>query len=127
MKILLLLTGGALGTLARYALAGFAHRIYEGIFPLGTLVVNITGSFFIGLLWGLLDVGNLSTNSRTFIFIGLFGGFTTFSSYTLESLNLFRDGDVKLALVNVLANNILGLLLVFAGFILAKGLLSLFR
>jgi CrcB protein len=127
MKILLLLTGGAVGTLARYALAGFAHRIYEGIFPLGTLVVNIAGSFFIGLLWGLLDVGNLSTNSRTFIFIGLFGGFTTFSSYTLESLNLFRDGDVKLALVNVLANNILGLLLVFTGFILAKGLLSLFR
>ncbi len=127
MKILLLLTGGALGTLARYSLAGLTHKIYEGIFPLGTLMVNITGSFFIGLLWGLLDTENLTSNTRTFVFIGLFGGFTTFSSYTLESLNLFRDGDIKLALINVLANNIIGLLLVFAGFIAARGLLSIFR
>lgn len=127
MKIILLLTGGAMGTLARYALSGFAHRIYEGIFPLGTLVVNISGSFLIGLVWGLMDTGNLTTNTRTFIFIGLFGGFTTFSSYTLESLNLFRDGDVKLAILNILANNVLGLLLVFTGFVAARGLLNLFR
>ena len=127
MKILLLLVGGAVGTLARYALSGLSHKIYEGIFPVGTLVVNLTGSLFIGLLWGLLDMGNLPANTRAFIFIGIFAGFTTFSSYTMESLNLFKDGDLKLAVINILANNILGLLMVFVGFISARGLLNLFR
>lgn len=127
MKVLLLLTGGAIGTLARYALSGLAHKFHDGIFPVGTLVVNLTGSLLIGLLWGLLDTGNLSSHTRAFIFVGVFGGFTTFSTYTLESLNLFKDGDIKLALINILANNILGLLLVFIGFISARGLLNAFR
>ena len=127
MKVLLLLAGGALGTLARYSVSGLSHKIYDGIFPLGTLVVNLVGSLLIGLLWGLLDTGNLSTHTRAFIFIGIFGGFTTFSTYTLESLNLFKEGDIKLAVINILANNILGLLLVFIGFISARGLLNVFR
>ncbi|MDX2442581.1 MAG: fluoride efflux transporter CrcB [Bacteroidales bacterium] len=127
MKVLLLLAGGAIGTLARYSLSGLAHKIYDGVFPLGTLVVNLAGSLLIGLLWGLLDTGSLSTHTRAFIFIGIFGGFTTFSTYTLESLNLFKDGDIKLAVINILANNILGLLLVFIGFVSARGLLNVFR
>ncbi len=127
MKVLLLLAGGAIGTLARYSLSGLAHKIYDGVFPLGTLVVNLAGSLLIGLLWGLLDTGSLSTHTRAFVFIGIFGGFTTFSTYTLESLNLFKDGDIKLAVINILANNILGLLLVFIGFVSARGLLNVFR
>ena len=127
MKVLLLLAGGAIGTLARYSLSGLAHKIYDGVFPLGTLVVNLAGSLLIGLLWGLFDTGSLSTHTRAFIFIGIFGGFTTFSTYTLESLNLFKDGDIKLAVINILANNILGLLLVFIGFVSARGLLNVFR
>ncbi len=126
-KILLLLSGGAIGTLARYGLSGLTHKYFEGTFPLGTLVVNLAGSLIIGLIWGLWETENIPTHIRTFIFIGILGGFTTFSSYTLETLNLFKDGDTKMALVNIFANNILGLLLVFLGFIAARGILNIIR
>ncbi|MCD6596319.1 MAG: CrcB family protein [Bacteroidales bacterium] len=126
MKIVLLLFGGALGTLGRYAVSGLAHNIYLGTFPVGTMAVNLLGSLVIGFLWGILDIGNLSVNTRTFIFIGIFGGFTTFSSYALETLTLFKNGDVKFAIGNVLVTNFLGLLFVFAGYIVAKQILNLF-
>ena len=126
-KILLLLTGGAIGTLARYGLSSLTHRYFDGSFPLGTLLVNLTGSLLIGFIWGLWETQNMQSNIRAFMFIGIFGGFTTFSAYALESLNLFRDGETKMALLNILANNILGLLLVFLGFIAAKGILNLIR
>lgn len=124
-KIVLLLAGGATGTVTRYAVSGLTHRYFDGTFPIGTLVVNLIGSFLIGLIWGLWETSNISSNTRTFIFIGILGGFTTFSSYTMETLNLFRDGEIKLGLTNILANNIIGLLLVFIGFILGKGLINL--
>lgn len=126
-KIILLVTGGAVGTLARYGLSGLTHTIFGGTFPYGTLAVNLAGSFLIGLLWGFVEVGNINSSMRTFIFIGILGGFTTFSSYALETLNLVRDGESKMALANIMATNILGLILVFLGFIAAKGLLNIIR
>jgi CrcB protein len=120
-KALLVLSGGAIGSLLRYSVSGLAHKYYGAVFPYGTLAVNLIGSFLIGLLWGLFESFNISSNVRSFLFIGILGGFTTFSSYSLETLNLLRDGELKLAFANILANNILGLLLVFLGFIAAKG------
>lgn len=122
IKILLLLTGGAIGTLARYSLSGLAQKLTTGTFPMGTLVVNMVGSFIIGLLWGLWEDSQIQSNTRTFIFVGVLGGFTTFSSFMLESLNLYRDGDVKMALLNILVHNILGIVLVILGFIVARSL-----
>lgn len=124
-KILFLITGGALGTLARYGLSGLMHKIFSTTFPLGTLIVNLTGSLLIGIVWGLWENNNITSNMRTFIFIGIFGGFTTFSSYALESLNLFRDGDYKMAILNITASNLLGIILVFAGFCAAKAIVNL--
>lgn len=124
IKIILLLTGGAIGTLARYSLSGLAQKLIVGTFPLGTLVVNMVGSFIIGFLWGLWEDSQIQSNTRTFIFVGVLGGFTTFSSFMLESLNLFRDGDTKMALLNILTHNILGIILVFLGFIAAKGIVG---
>ncbi|MCD4679914.1 MAG: fluoride efflux transporter CrcB [Bacteroidales bacterium] len=126
-KIILLLVGGAIGTLARYALSGLTRYHLDGTFPYGTLAVNLTGSLVIGLIWGLWETTSISINIRTFMFIGILGGFTTFSTYALETINLFRSGEEKMAVINILANNILGLLLVFLGFIAAKGLLSIIR
>jgi CrcB protein len=98
-----------------------------GVFPWGTLLVNMMGSFIIGLLWGVFETGNLSTNVRNFIFIGVLGGFTTFSTFALESLNLFRDGEMKLALSNLLVSNILGVALVFVGFLLSKYIINFMK
>jgi CrcB protein len=126
-KVILLAAGGALGTMLRYSLSGLTYKFMDGVFPWGTLLVNLAGSLAIGFLWGYFEAENLSSNIRNFIFIGIIGGFTTFSTYALESLNLFRDGEIKLALSNILASNILSLLLVVAGFMLSKYIVNLMR
>ncbi|MBI5665555.1 MAG: fluoride efflux transporter CrcB [Nitrospirae bacterium] len=126
-KFILLAAGGAIGTILRYSLSGLTHRFLTGIFPWGTLLVNLTGSFAIGLLWGLFEIENMTSNMRTFIFIGLLGGFTTFSSFTLESFNLLRDGEIRLAVSNMLVSNIMGLALVFAGFFISRYIINLVK
>jgi CrcB protein len=116
-KILLLLAGGGLGTVARYVVSDYTHKYYLGDFPLGTLAVNMLGSFVIGLLWGIFDTENMSHSIRVFLFIGILGGFTTFSSYALDSYNMFKDGELRLALLNVMANNVLSIGMVLVGLI----------
>ena len=127
IKILLVMTGGALGSVSRYLLSGFTHKYIDGSFPYGTLSVNLLGSFIIGFLWIIFESGNFSSNLRTIMFIGFLGGFTTFSTYALETINLFRDEQYKLAFTNILTNNILALLLVFIGIIAGKQLLYLIK
>lgn len=124
MKIFMILAGGAVGSLARYILSGLPYRFLDQVFPWGTLMVNLIGSFIIGVLWGIFEEQNLSPNFRSLIFVGFLGGFTTFSTYSLETLNFLRDGEYKLGLVNVLANNILGIGLALAGFVIARSILT---
>ncbi len=114
------MTGGALGTLARYAASGLAQRMTDTLFPLGTLIVNSSGSLLIGIAWAFMENSSLPGYIRTFLFIGFFGGFTTFSTFSLETLNLVRDSEIRLAALNVLANNIIGIVFVFAGFFLTR-------
>ena len=108
--------GGGIGTVFRYLLSAFADRAAGGAFPAGTMLVNLGGSFLIGCLWGLFERGSLSPNARLFLMTGVLGGFTTFSTFTLENFSLLRDGEFKLAAANMLISNIAGLVLVFAGF-----------
>ena len=124
IKLVYLILGGAAGTVLRYWVSGLPHKIYDGAFPWGTLVVNLTGSFLIGLFWGLLGRENITSNVRMFLFIGLFGSFTTFSTFAFESLNLIRDGNIKFAVINMLASNIFGVLLVLAGFMISRMILN---
>jgi len=126
-KILALVLGGASGTLLRYWVSGYAYKLFEGVFPWGTLMVNLIGSFLIGFCWGIFERGNIQTNVRLFLFVGIFGGFTTFSSYALETLNLVKAGNVKFAIIYILASNILGLILVYLGYIFARMLSILNR
>ena len=125
IKLLLLLGGGALGTLLRYLISGIPHRYTDTVFPWGTLLVNVSGAFLIGLIWGVFEERGISPHIRTFIFIGILGGYTTFSTFALESMNLFKEGAIKLAFVNILANNLLSIVLVFGGFFLAKSILTI--
>ncbi len=127
IKLGMLLAGGALGTVARYLVSGWAHRLTDSTFPFGTLIVNLAGSFLIGLIWGLTETQNFSTNLRVFIYIGLFGGFTTFSSFAFETFNLFKDNEIKLAFYNILANNVLGIALVFGGIMLGRLIIELLK
>ena len=108
-----------MGTLARFFISGLAQKYASNGFPIGTLVVNLIGSFIIGVLWGVFE--NQPANQlRAFLFVGVLGGFTTFSAYSIETLNLFRDGNVRFAVLNIILNNVLGILLALCGLASAK-------
>ena len=124
IKLLYILAGGSIGAISRYALAGLSHKLVESTYPIGTLTVNLTGSFVIGVLFGLTELFTLSPNIRAFVFIGVLGSFTTFSSYSLETMNLFKDGELKSALLNILYNNVFGLILVFLGLFATKAIIN---
>jgi len=126
-KLLLLIVGGAIGTTARYALSGYVHKFTGINFPYGTLLVNISGAFIIGCIWAVFEQTNFSSSMRTFLMIGVLGSYTTFSTFMLESMNLFEDGEIRLGLLNILLNNMLGIVFVFAGFWLVKSVLQLMR
>jgi CrcB protein len=120
-RLLLIGLAGLLGTLARYALSGFIARRFGETFPTGTLVVNIVGSFLAGFLFYLMQERFLVNDIvRTAIMIGFLGGFTTFSSFGLQTFTLLRDGEMGLATMNVLVSNVAGLLTVWAGYSLAR-------
>jgi fluoride exporter len=110
--------GGALGSMARHAVnLYFAHALERAV-PYATAAVNLSGSFVIGLLAALLATGrvHMSAELRTFIFVGILGGFTTFSSFMLDTFTLGHGGDHALAFGNVTGQVALGLALVWAGY-----------
>ena len=127
MKFIFIAAGGAVGALLRYAVSGLAQRSFEGVFPWGTLSVNLIGSFFIGFLGGIFERFTAPPNLKIFILIGLLGAFTTFSTFSFENFNLFRDGEIKLALSNILISNFFGIALVFAGFIASRFIIDSFK
>src|SRR3954471_16807574 len=110
--------GGALGSLARHAVnLLFAHALERAV-PYATAAVNIAGSFAIGLLAALLATGRLhmSAELRMFVFVGILGGFTTFSSFMLDTFTLGHGGDHSLAFWNVALQVALGLGAVWSGY-----------
>ncbi len=117
MNILLVGIGGALGSISRYLLGTWIQSLSRSLdFPFGTLTVNLIGCFVIGFLSQLAESrGVFTSESRAFVFIGILGGFTTFSSFGNDTINLFRDGESFNALMNIGANVIIGLLLVWLG------------
>ncbi len=116
IKILLVGAGGFLGSIARYGLGGLVQDRAGASFPLGTLVVNVVGCFVIGLVSELAETrGFLTPESRAFLVIGVLGGFTTFSAFGNETLNLLRERDLALAGANVLLNVVLSLGAVWLG------------
>ena len=119
VKILLVLAGGGIGSLLRYGVSGAFSKAGSNL-PLGTLLVNLSGSFLIGLLWGISEKAVFHPNWKIFLFTGILGGFTTFSAYGLETFNLLRESKPMLALANIGLNNILGIALVVLGFLVSR-------
>lgn len=125
-RLLIVFVGGGIGSVARYLLQGVLQNLFNGVFPWGTLAVNLLGCLTIGLLYPIFEERAHSAE-RIFLFIGILGGFTTFSSFGLETANLIGDREAGLAVVNVLASNVIGLAMVFCGFFLGRWLLNVTR
>ncbi len=85
--------GGAAGALARYWLSGWVNAAFAGFFPLGTLVVNVLGSLLLGFGMQVMEAFPVSAELRTMLTIGFLGAFTTFSTFSYETVTLLRDGD----------------------------------
>jgi CrcB protein len=117
LSVLYVALGGALGSISRYLLGTWTQSLSKSIdFPYGTLTVNLIGCFVIGFLSQLVETrGAFAPEERAFVFIGILGGFTTFSSFGNDTINLLRDGETFNALANIGANVIVGLLLVWLG------------
>jgi CrcB protein len=123
MKIILIGLAGLFGTLLRYSLSGLVARQYGETFPWGTMAVNLIGCFLAGGIFYVTEERFLvNPTLRTVILIGLLGGFTTFSSYGLQTFALLRDGEFGLAILNIAASNLLGLVMVWAGYVFSKAL-----
>jgi fluoride exporter len=116
-KAILIGVGGFAGSVVRYLLSGYVQELLRNAtFPYGTLVVNLAGCFIIGLLAQLADArGVFTAESRALVFVGFLGGFTTFSTFSNETMNLLRDGENLWALANVSAHVIFGLGAVWLG------------
>lgn len=111
--------GGAAGSIARYGVAVLAEKLGSLNFPLSTFFVNIIGSLAIGFCWSTFERVHISHEFRLFIFTGFLGGFTTFSTFTRETAQLFKAGEPFHALSYLVFSNAIGLAAVFFGFFLA--------
>lgn len=115
-RYLVVLAGAGLGGLARYAAGSWIMTRYGGRFPLGTLVVNVSGCFLIGVVTALL-AGRMQPHPywRLFLTIGVLGGYTTFSTFEFETFQAVRGGERWLGLANIVASVVLGYLAVWLG------------
>jgi CrcB protein len=117
MRLLFIGLGGFIGSVLRYVLTVAAQGVPpRTAFPIGTLVVNVVGCFFIGLLAAVAEVSQtLSPEVRAFLAVGVLGGFTTFSAFANETVSAARGGAAAIAIVNVVASVALGLVAVWGG------------
>lgn len=120
LKFLVIAFGGAVGTLARYVISGLNYKFSAGNFPISTLVVNVSGSFIIGFLWGITEFLTISSHVKMFVFVGVLGGYTTFSTFSLETFHLMRDGEYKVAIMNMILSFALSLASVFLGYFVSR-------
>ena len=117
--------GSALGGMGRFWLSGVVAQRFGETFPWGTMAVNVSGSFVIGIFASLTAPDGkwlVDANLRQFVMIGLCGGYTTFSSFSIQTLNLIRDGQGLHAALNAVLSVVLCLVAVWAGFVCAQAL-----
>ena len=120
-RYLVVLAGAGVGGLARYVAGSWIMQKYGGRFPLGTFLINVTGSFLIGVLMTLLtERWQPQPNWRLFLVVGVLGGYTTFSSFEYETYQAVREGARWMGLLYVSASVVLGYFGVWLGAVLAK-------
>lgn len=121
-NVLLVGAGGFIGSIARYLLGGWVQRVLDNPWlPWGTFVINVLGCLIIGLLAGISDTRQaIAPEARLFLMIGILGGFTTFSSFGLETFRLLQDGQWVASAANAIGSVVAGLVAVWLGFTLAR-------
>jgi CrcB protein len=123
-RALIVGAGGFLGSAARYLVQGLVYRYLPADFPYATFFINVTGCYAIGLLGVLAQETSLvGPAARLFLMIGILGGYTTFSTFGYETMELLREGSTLLATANAAGQVVLGLAAVWAGAATARGLL----
>ena len=121
MTLFFIAVGGAFGAVSRYLVQGWVQDLAGGRFPWGTLMVNVTGSFVLGLLFALaMDRGVLSPEVRVPLMVGFIGSYTTFSTLMLESWVLVEEGDIVHMLANLAGSVLIGMVAVVAGLALGR-------
>lgn len=121
-RVMMLAAAGAAGALARYFLSALVQRHTPGVFPLATLLVNLSGCFLFGFIWALAEVRQIiPPDIRAVLLTGFLGAFTTFSAFAYENANLWKNGHWCLLGVNVLLQNVLGIVLMLAGMHCGRG------
>ena len=120
-KYLFVMLGGAVGAVSRFAVGTLVAKSYSALFPLGTFLINVTGSFLIGILMMLfLNRPSIHPNWRLFLVTGILGGYTTFSSFEWEAFTALRGGAASLAVSYLLLSVIVGLLCAWLGAMLSN-------
>ena len=121
MKLILIVgIGGFIGSVSRYLVTLFVQNRFLSTFTFGTLSVNIIGCFLIGLVYALSERGNIGTEWRLFLITGILGGFTTFSSFSNETVGMLRDAQYGYAMLYVGCSLLAGIVATFGGALLIK-------
>lgn len=124
LEIFLIFIGAGVGGITRFILGSVVYALTGRNFPWGTLFINLTGSFVMGFLYVVITerYTNLAPNLIALVLVGFLGGYTTFSSFSIETLRLFQDGKIFYGIMNIVASNILGIILVWLGYVFAQKL-----
>ena len=118
--LLIIALGGSIGAVTRYVISKNIQALFNHIYPFGSLFVNASGSFLIGFLFFFFENIIISSDIKSFLTIGFLGAYTTFSTYSLETVNFLRDGEIKIGLTNMMVSNIVCLLMVAAGMLTSR-------
>lgn len=124
MKYFAIAAGGSIGALLRYLVAINVHKYTKPDFPFGTLIVNLCGCFFIGFFSQLATIKMMSPTLRLFVMVGILGAFTTFSTFSLETLNMLKSGQTIYATMNIFGSVFVGLFAVIVGIKLCQIIIS---
>ncbi len=121
--VLIVGTGGFIGSALRYLVQFYVERELNSTFPLGTLIANVVGSFIIGMIFAVAEKGNMMGSEwRIFLSVGICGGFTTFSAFAYNNFNMIKENLIGQLFLNIGANLVLGILAVYLGVILIRAI-----
>lgn len=125
MRIILLVgTGGFIGSVLRYLVQVWVEKSFTGTFPWGTFIANIAGSFIIGVVYAISEKGNImSAEWRIFLTVGICGGFTTFSTFAYNNLNMIKEQNFLQLAWNTGGSLFFGILAVYSGIVLIRSIL----